>query len=42
MDLPATPSETLSPGGAGAVIRRHKSAAYVAIVTVGMVVGAGI
>ncbi len=42
MDLPGPPSETLAPDGAGAVIRRHKSAAYVAIVTVGMVVGAGI
>jgi amino acid transporter len=42
MNLPAPPSETPAPGGAGTAIRRHKSAAYVAIVTVGMVVGAGI
>lgn len=42
MDLPGPSSETLAPGEASAVIRRHKSAAYVAIVTVGMVVGAGI
>ncbi len=42
MDLPGPPSDTLAPGGSGAAIRRHKSAAYVAIVTVGMVVGAGI
>jgi len=42
MNLPGPPSETPAPGGAGTAIRRHKSAAYVAIVTVGMVVGAGI